>query len=232
MTERTQDHSADPGPERTIAAVTDADVPEIDLYVRRAPPPLIMVLSGPSGVGKDVTIDRLRERGYPFYYTVTYTTRAQRPGEINGVHYHFVTAAEFQALLAAGQFLEHAEVYGHCYGVPRREVTAALAAGQDVIIKADVQGARTLKTKVPDAVFVFLAPPSMPEQVERLRRRKTEDAAALTARLHVAREEMRALPMFDYVVVNRTGRLQETVGELLAIFAAEKCRVHPRRLQL
>jgi guanylate kinase len=219
-------------PEIAVTAVAEHDIPELVRYVLRPRPPLVMVLSGPSGVGKDVTIERLREMGYPFYYTVTYTTRAMRPGEIHGVHYNFVTVAEFDELLAVGQFLEHAEVYGHCYGVPRREVQEALAAGQDVIIKADVQGARTLKDKIPDAVFVFLAPPSMLEQAERLRRRKTEDAAALAARLRIAREEMRALPMFDYVVVNRTGRLQETVGDILAIFTAEKCRVHPRRIVL
>ena len=215
-----------------VALVPDTDVPEMALYVRRPAPPLVMVLSGPSGVGKDVAIEQIRERGYPFYYTVTYTTRAQRPGEIDGVHYNFVTLAQYQALLAQNAFLEHAEVYGHCYAVPRREVHDALAAGQDVIIKADVQGARTLKQKVPTAIFVFLAPPSMEEQAERLRRRKTEDAAAQAARLRIAREEMRALPLFDYVVVNRTGRLKETVSEILAIFQAEKCRVQPRSIYL
>jgi guanylate kinase len=232
MTEVSQAERSRGSGESVVPVVRDEEVPEMALYVRRPVPPLVMVLSGPSGVGKDVTIERIRELGYPFYYTVTYTTRAQREGEVHGVHYNFVSVAEFQELLRQNQFLEHAEVYGHSYGVPRREVHEALAAGQDVIIKADVQGARTLKSKIPQAIFVFLAPPSMQEQAERLRRRKTEDAAALAMRLRIAREEMRALSMFDYVVVNRTGRLQETVNEIMAIFAAEKCRVHPRQVTL
>jgi guanylate kinase len=232
MSEARQEVLIREAPESALPVVAETDVPELVRYVLRPRPPLVMVLSGPSGVGKDVTLERIRELGYPFYYTVTYTTRPKRPGEIHGVHYNFVTLAQFEELLARDQFLEHAEVYGHCYGVPRREVHEALAAGQDVIIKADVQGARTLKNKVPDAIFLFLAPPSMQEQAERLRRRKTEDAAALGARLRIAQEEMRAMPMFDYVVVNRTGRLQETVSEILAIFTAEKCRVHPRQILL
>src|SRR4051812_49427277 len=178
MNEVSQAQRSHSGSEGVVPLVRDEEVPEMELYVRRPAPPLVMVLSGPSGVGKDVTIERIRELGYPFYYTVTYTTRARRDGEVHGVHYNFVTAAQFQDLLRHNQFLEHAEVYGHSYGVPRREVQEALAAGQDVIIKADVQGARTLRSKIPEAIFVFLAPPSMQEQAERLRRRKTEDEAA------------------------------------------------------
>jgi guanylate kinase len=210
--------------------VSDDEAPEMRDYVRRPTPPLLVVLSGPSGVGKDVTLARMRELGYPFHYAVTATTRPQRPEEVDGVDYHFKTVDEFQQMLRSGQLLESAEVYGHFYGIPKSEVTDHLARGEDVIVKPDVQGAATIKRQAPQAVFIFLAPPSFTEQAERLRRRKTEDPNALAARLRIAGEEMRALPNFDYVVVNRTGKLNDTVREIIAILTAEKCRVRPRQI--
>jgi len=210
----------------------DDEVPEMSGYVLRAPPPLLVVISGPSGVGKDVTLTRLRELGYPFHYAVTATTRPQRESEVNGVDYHFKSVAEFQYMYRRGELLESAEVYGHYYGIPKAEVTDYLARGEDVIVKPDVQGAATIKRQAPDAVFIFLAPPSFAEQAERLRRRKTEDPAALAQRLQIAVQEMRALPMFDYVVVNHTGKLNDTVRQVIAILTAEKCRVQPRQIRL
>jgi guanylate kinase len=183
-------------------------------------------------VGKDVTLARLREMGYPFHYAVTATTRPRRPAETDGVDYHFKTVAEFEQMRHAGQLLEWAEVYGHYYGIPKSEVTDYLARGEDVIVKPDVQGAATIKRQAPNAVFIFLAPPSFAEQAERLRRRKTEDPDALALRLRIAAEEMKALPEFDYVVVNHTGKLNDTVREVIAILTAEKCRVYPRQIRL
>src|SRR5690348_10034143 len=120
----------------------------------RVPPPLLLVLSGPSGVGKDTIIERMRERNLPFYYTVTATTRPQRETEVHGVHYLFVSEDEFNEMLKQGELLENATVYGKSYGIPRAGVRAALARGEDVILKPDVQGAAHLKRIISDAVFI------------------------------------------------------------------------------
>lgn len=210
----------------------DADVPEMRAYVARPAPPLLVVISGPSGVGKDVTLARMRELGYRFHYAVTATTRPRRPTEVDGKDYHFKSPEEFEQMRRNGELLEWAQVYGSYYGIPKSEVTDHLARGEDVVVKPDVQGAATIKRGCPEAVFIFLAPPSFAEQAERLRRRKTEDPTALALRLQIAGEEMRALPMFDYVVVNHTGKLNETVREIICILTAEKCRVDPRRITL
>ena len=214
------------------AGPQDSDVPEMTVYVLRPPPPLLVVLSGPSGVGKDVTLTHMRERGYPFHYAVTATTRLRRPTEVDGQDYHFKTVDEFEWMLRNDALIESAAVYGNYYGIPKSEVTEYLAQGEDVIVKPDVQGAATIKRQMPEAVSIFLAPPSLAEQADRLRRRKTEDPAALALRLRIAGEEMHALATFDYVVVNHTGKLDQTVQQIIAILTAEKCRVHPRRIPL
>ncbi len=210
----------------------DGDVPEMVAYVQRPTPPLLVVISGPSGVGKDVTLTHMRERGYPFHYAVTATTRPCRPGEVDGRDYHFKTVTEFEEMLHHGALLESAEVYGNYYGIPKSEVTDYLAQGEDVIVKPDVQGAATIKRQMPQAVSIFLAPPSLAEQADRLRRRKTENPTVLALRLRIAGAEMQALPNFDYVVVNHTGKLDQTVQQIIAILTAEKCRVHPRYIPL
>ena len=207
-------------------------VPEIDEYVRRPAPALLVVLTGPSGVGKDVTLERMRDLKVPFHYAVTVTTRKQRPGEINGTHYFFVSDEEYDRMLDREQLLEHAEIYGNRYGIPRNQVVGPLKRGKDVIIKADVQGARTLREKEPEAVFIFLAPPSMEEQARRLYQRKTEDPQELARRLEVARQEMHELAHFDYLVVNHSNMLDDTVHTIEAILQAEKRRVRPRRIRL
>lgn len=213
--------------------VADAGtVPEIGEFIERPAPPLLVVLTGPSGVGKDVTLERMRQMGLKFHYVVTCTTRKMRPGEVDGKHYHFVTREEYDRLLARGDLLEHAEVFGNLYGIPRNEVVGPLLKGEDVIMKPDVQGAARIKELEPEAVFIFLAPPSMEEQARRLVRRKTEDPQELARRLTVARREMHELTHFDYVVVNHSNMLDETVRTIEAIIKAEKCRVHPRRLRL
>jgi len=194
--------------------------------------PVVAVLSGPSGVGKDAVLTRMRELGIPCHFTVTATTRPRREGEVDGQHYHFITLKQFRKMQEQGQFLEWAEVYGHCYGVPREPLIVALSKGQDVIMKVDVQGAATIKGLLPEAVFIFLAPASLDELEYRLRQRRTESPQALGIRLRMAHEEIEKLSMFDYVVVNAQGQMDKAVAQVQAIITAEKCRVVPRRVEL
>ena len=192
----------------------------------------MMVVSGPSGVGKDAVLTRLRERQYPVHIVVTATTRAMRPTERDGADYIFLDEATFERKVAEDGFLEKAEVYGNRYGVPKDQVSNALASGVDVIIKIDVQGAETLKRLNPEAVFVFVAPPSMEELERRLRDRRSEPTVDLQRRLETARQELERLPMFDYVVVNESGAIDEAAQALEAIMRAERWRYPRRRLAL
>ena len=185
---------------------------------------LLVVISGPSGVGKDTVLERMKGLARTWYFVVTATTRPKRPGEKDGVDYIFVTPSQFQALVDEDGLLEHAEVYGRSYGVPRAQVEEALASGRDVIVKPDVQGARTLRSKVPGALLIFLAPPDMDELERRLRERKSETAEDMERRIQTATEEMEARPEFDYVVVNHSGRLEETVADIEEIITREKAK--------
>jgi len=194
--------------------------------------PLLVVISGPSGVGKDAVRKRMQERGCPFHFVVTATDRPQRPGEVHGKDYFFISAAEFDRMLANGELLEHAIVYGQHKGIPKAHVRQALTSGQDVLMRVDVQGATTIRRLVPEAVLIFLMPSSEEELIRRLRRRRTEDPAALQTRIAFAREELKWLPEFDYVVVNRESKLDDTVDQIMAIITAEKCRVRPRKIEL
>lgn len=189
------------------------------------PRPLLVVLSGPSGVGKDATIQRMKDRGYSCYFVVTATTRARRPGEIDGVDYHFVSEATFLDLIARGELLEHALVYGQYKGIPKAGVRAALLSGQDVVMRIDVQGAATIRRLVPEAVTIFLTAESEEALVERLRRRRTEDPEQLERRIETARGELRCTADFKYRIVNRECSLDETVEKVLAIIQAEKSLV-------
>jgi guanylate kinase len=195
-------------------------------------PPLLVIVSGPSGVGKDAALKRMRERNYPFHFLVTNTTRPKRPEEIDHQDYHFITKEQFAVMEARGDFLEHASVYGYDYGNSRQEVRDALARGKDVIMRIDVQGAGTIKRLVPDAVFVFLMPPSIESLEGRLRKRRTEPEEYLKIRLHAARLEMNEVEKFDYVIVNEDDALDETADLIYAIIKVEKCRVKPRRVNL
>jgi len=190
--------------------------------------PLLIILSGPSGVGKDAVLSRMKESGYPLYYTVTATTRPRRPGEVDGVDYLFISQEKFAEMIRNGEFLEWANVYGNLYGVPKKPVKQALASSQDVIIKVDVQGATTIKNILPQAVFIFLAPPSVEELYQRLKERKTESTAELELRLRKARQEMESLSLFDYVVVNYRDKVDLAISQIQAIITAEKCRVNQR----
>ena len=186
--------------------------------------PLLVVISGPSGVGKDAILERMRRLERPWHYVVTATTRPPRPGERDGEEYIFLDTARFEEMVTQDRFLEHAEVYGHWYGVPREQVEEALRSGRDVIAKTDVQGARTLRAAVPNATLLFIAPPSMEELEARLRGRKTDRATDLQRRLKTAREEMERQGEFDHVIVNHNGRLDETVAAIERIIEEAKHR--------
>ena len=186
--------------------------------------PLLVVISGPSGVGKDTVIALMRERMPECRFAVTATTRERRPGEVDGEHYYFYPEETFRRMIADGDLLEWAEVYGKLYGVPRRQVDEALEDGADIVVKTDVQGAATIKRIEPAALLIFLAPPGMDTLVERLRSRSTESPDDFDVRLRTAEAEMRAAADFDRVVVNRDGRVDETVEEMRAIIAAERAR--------
>ena len=192
--------------------------------------PLLVVLSGPSGVGKDTILMRMRDIGFPFHFVVTATSRTQRPGERDGYDYHFVSQQRFEEMIARGELLEWAEVYGHYKGIPKYEVAQALQSGRDVILRIDVQGAATIKRLAPEAVFIFLAPGSFEELHTRLQWRRTESPDQMEQRLAMARREMDALDMFDYVVINREDHLDDAVGQIRNIMSAEKQRVRPRRV--
>jgi guanylate kinase len=187
--------------------------------------PVLVVLSGPSGVGKDATIQRMKERNHSFYFVVTATTRPRRPNEVDGVDYHFLSMGEFAEMIENDELLEYAVVYGDYKGIPKQYVRDALDSGKDVILRIDVQGAATIRKLIPNAVTIFLTAESEEELVNRLRQRKTEAPGALKMRIATARQEMKRIKEFKYVVVNREGHLDDTVDQVLSIILAEKCRV-------
>ena len=192
--------------------------------------PLLIVLSGPSGAGKDAVLSRMKKLGYPLKYVTvtTATTRPKRDKERDGVDYYFVSAEKFQAMISGNELLEWAKVYGNWYGVPRQPVEQALAKGQDVIVKVDIQGAATIKTIFPQAILIFLIPPVMEELVSRLKQRHTESSFDLTLRINTAEEEIKQLPVFDYAVWNKRDKIDQAIADIKAIIQAEKCRVNPR----
>lgn len=194
--------------------------------------PLLIVISGPSGVGKDATLDRMKKAGLPYHYVLTATTRPKRPGEKDGVDYWFVSEDKFHQMVEKNQLLEWAKVYGNYYGVPKREIKEALKQGLDTVVKVDVQGAATIKQILPDALFIFLMPPSPEELANRLKQRYGSSSADLDVRLGKAQEEMESLPLFDYVVISYTDNLDLTVTEINAAVTAEKCRIKPRMVSL
>ncbi len=192
---------------------------------------VLAIISGPSGVGKDTIIEALRARrgDANYHYVVTCTTRAPRPGEVPGVSYQFVSEDEFLRLRSAGELLEANEVHEHWYGTPRAQVADALEAGRDVILKIDVQGAQVVKERVPDALLIFIVPPSMEALFQRLRSRATETAGELELRQRNAAIELARQGDYDRVVVNETGEVERTAAEIEAIIAQEKRR-HPDRV--
>ncbi|MGO8950997.1 MAG: guanylate kinase [Ktedonobacterales bacterium] len=194
--------------------------------------PLLMVLSGPSGVGKTTITRALVEQGWSGYTVVTATTRRPRDGEIDGVHYHFCTHQQFQQMVQTGQLLEHAEVHGYQYGVPAAPVRDQLAANRDVILTIDPQGAHTIRQCTKGAVFVFIAPESIADLTSRLDLRGQDSPEQRALRLINAEREMVQFPSYDYIIINRRERLQEAIDQLRAIMLAEHCRVNPRRPEI
>lgn len=165
---------------------------------------------------------RMKKVGCPLHYVVTATTRPKRASEKDGVDYHFLSLKEFQQMLDKNQFLEWANVYGNYYGVPKEDINSALSQGVDTIVKVDVQGAATIKEILPQAVFIFLMPPSVEELEKRLKKRHSESSADLALRLERAKVEIKNLPIFDYVITSRQNKLNEVVSQIYAIVTAEK----------
>jgi guanylate kinase len=188
------------------------------------PNPMLVIISGPSGVGKDTIIEAMQLRGHhpAYHYVVTCTTRSPRPNEVPGVSYNFLSQAEFAALRDAGELLEANEVHGNWYGTPRDSVRAALAGGQHAILKIDVQGAHVVKGCVPEALLIFVVPPSMDTLVEHLKARRTESAEQLEIRQRNAALELARKDDYDFIVVNEEGRVDETAARIDAIIAQEE----------
>jgi guanylate kinase len=194
--------------------------------------PLLVVISGPSGVGKDAVLARMRELHPELFFAVTATTRPKRPGEIDGQDYIFVTPDRFEQLLERGEFLEHAEVYGRHYGVPKGPLREAMAQGRDAIVKVDVQGAATIRSLAPDALLVFLEAPTMEELERRLTLRKTESPEQMAIRIQTARDEMQQAAWFDRVIVNETYAVDATVSQIVSTIEEQRRRLPRRRVSL
>jgi guanylate kinase len=194
--------------------------------------PLFVVISGPSGVGKDSVLQRMKERGVKFHFVITATTRPPRPDEENGVDYYFVSPTAFTEMIEKGELLEYAMVYDDYKGIPKEQVRHALVSGQDVVLRVDVQGAETIRKLCPDALLIFLTVEDEEEMAVRLRKRHTESEASLRLRVVTARKELQRIQDFDYIIVNRATCLDETVDKILAIIRAEHYRVKQRKVTL
>jgi guanylate kinase len=196
------------------------------------PQPLLIVVSGPSGVGKDSVLQELKKRSLPMHYVVTATTRPRRENEINGVDYFFVSKGEFARMIEMDELIEYAIVYNDYKGIPKKQVREALDSGQDAIMRVDVQGAATVRKLAPEAVLIFLTTESEEALVKRLKARQTETAGNLSLRIATARQELKRAAEFDYVIVNADGHLADTVDTVSAIIQAEHHRVNPRKVRL
>ena len=185
---------------------------------------MLFVLSAPSGAGKDSVRDLLMAWDLPVHFVVTATSRPKRPGEVEGRDYYFVTEDEFERMIRDEELAEHAVVYGQYKGVPKRSVLEPLHQGKDVVARVDVQGAATLKQLVPDAVLIFIAPPSLEEAQRRLEARDTDSEADRRLRIDTAASEMEAARSFDYIVVNETGALEAAARRIVEIMADEKAK--------
>jgi len=195
--------------------------------------PIVVVISGPSGVGKDVMIDRMIESDrIGFHFTVTATTRDPRPGEKDGINHHFVTVDDFVNLIANDDLLEWAQVYGNYYGVPKKQVRDALTAGNHVIMRVDVQGAKRLSEIIPEALLIFIIPPSLDVLKNHLEKRGVDLEVEMTKRLAAANEEISQANLFDFTVTNEEGRLDDTVNEVVEIIESESQRIPPRRVSI
>ncbi len=196
------------------------------------PQPLLVVISGPSGVGKDSVLHSLKGRNLPMHFVVTATTRPRRAEETHGVDYFFLSKDEFARMIEQDELIEYAIVYSDYKGIPKQQVRDALTSGKDVIMRLDVQGAATVRKLAPEAVLVFLTTESEDALVRRLKARQTETAENLSLRIATARQELKRAAEFDYVIVNADGHLEDTVDTVIAIIQAEHHRVNPRKVSL
>ena len=197
-----------------------------EAFYNRTIYPIVVVISGPSGVGKDTIAKLIMEQERQnFHFVVTATTRPPRKGEVNGLDYHFVTNNEFARMIEEDELLEWAIVYNDYKGIPKQQIRDALASGKDVIMRLDVQGAATIRKLIPNATSIFLTAESEASLVERLQERKSETVEGLALRTAMARQEMKRLPEFDYRVVNRKGCQDLAVHHILSIIEAQHCRV-------
>jgi guanylate kinase len=235
MSERRDGAGLEAAPEPIVEPARISDDPgRPDYTIEGAPGAILVIISGPSGVGKDTIIDEMRRRESAQgrddrrHYVVTMTTRTPRDGEVDGVDYHFVTREEFLRTWAARGFLESNEVHGNWYGSPREQVREALLAGKDVILKIDVQGAQKVKEQVSEALLIFVIPPSLETLFARLRARATENADELEIRQRDAAIELARQDDYDHVVVNETGQVGRTADDIEAIIAEER-RAHAGR---
>ncbi len=195
--------------------------------------PLLLILSGPSGVGKDTIARKVIERRpESFYFVVTATTRPPRGDEIDGRDYFFVTFDEFARMIEEDELLEHAIVYNDYKGIPKQQIRDALQSGRDVILRVDVQGASTVKRLVPNSISVFLTTPNEQGLVDRLQQRKQDTAEGMALRTATARQEMKRMEEFDYCVVNPEGYPEEAVEKVLSIIDAAHCRVNQKPVDL
>jgi guanylate kinase len=198
-----------------------------DLY---HPKPLLIVVSGTSGVGKDAVLKALRRRNLPLHFVITATSRPPRPDEVDGKDYFFYPKEEFEQRIANNEFIEYALVYDQYKGAPRWQVDEALQSGRDVVIKVDVQGAATYRRLYPEAVLIFLLPKTREEWCNRLKMRNTETPEDFKLRIETAKQELAQIDMFDYLVINADELLEQAVDDITGIINAEHHRVHHRKL--
>lgn len=198
-----------------------------DLY---HPQPLLIVISGTSGIGKDAVLRGLKNRDLPLHFVVTATSRPPRPDEVDGQDYFFFSREEFKQRIDRGDFIEYAMVYDDYKGAPRWQIDDALKSGRDVVLRVDVQGAATYRRLYPEAVLIFLIPNTIDEWFGRLKARNTESPENLKVRIDTAKEEVAQIGLFDYVVVNADHLLEKAVDDIIAIINVEHHRVHHRKL--
>lgn len=202
----------------------------LETLLERQRQPLLIVISGPSGVGKDSVVQRMKARELPFHFVVTATTRPKRPHEVHGVDYFFLSQEEFDEMIERDELLEHALVYSDYKGIPKQQVRQALASGKDVVMRIDVQGAKTIRNLCPEALLIFLSTRTEEELVKRLKARRTEDPKELDLRLETVHQELEQVHLFDYYVINAENELDTTVDTILAIIHAEHQRTEPRQV--
>lgn len=196
------------------------------------PKPLLIVISGPSGVGKDTIMQRMKERGMPFHFVVTATTRPKRDNEEHGRDYFFVSKEEFARMIEHNELIEYAIVYNDYKGIPKQQVRKALDSGKDVLMRLDVQGAETVRKLAPEALLIFMTTDSEEELVTRLKARNSETKDELALRIATARKELKRVEAFDYVIINHHGKVDDTVENVRAIIDAEHHRVNHREVNL